>query len=113
MKADRKALLREFKERQPPPAGAFAVRDSVSGEVWVGASPNLPAKQTSLWMSLRQGSYPFPSLVQAWKRDGEGAFAFEVLEVLAPDPESTPYGQAAELKSLETAWRDKLGAARL
>jgi hypothetical protein len=83
-KAARRQIADEFKERKVP-RGIFAVRCSVSGEVWVGSSPNLNAVQNSLWFQLRGGLSRHRALQEAWKRHGEEAFTLEVLEQFDDD----------------------------
>ncbi|MBX3480687.1 MAG: GIY-YIG nuclease family protein [Caulobacter sp.] len=111
MKADRKQLLRDYRERKTS-AGAFAVRCSTTGEAWVGTTPDLATRQNGVWFSLRLGSHPNRALQAVWSREGEGAFSFEVLEAL-PDEDRSAYEQASKLKDLDKAWRERLGAAKL
>ncbi|HYE45531.1 MAG TPA: GIY-YIG nuclease family protein [Caulobacter sp.] len=111
MKQDRKAQLRAYRER-PKLAGAFAVRCTTTGEAWVGTTADVSTRQNGLWAALRMASYPLPALVAAWKQEGEGAFAFEVLETL-PDEARSPYVEASQLKDLAAAWRERLGAGKL
>jgi hypothetical protein len=111
MKQDRKALLRSYRERRKP-AGVFALRCTTTGQAWVGSTPDLSTRQNGLWAGLRLGGYPLPALVAAWKQEGEGAFAFEVLETL-PDEDREAYVEASQLKDLAAAWRERLGAEKL
>jgi hypothetical protein len=77
----RKALLREYKERKVE-AGIYAVRCVVSGEAWVGATPDLSTRQNGVWFSLRQGSHRERSLQAAWNTHGPDAFVFEPVETV-------------------------------
>lgn len=83
-KAGRRQIADEFKERKVP-RGIFAIRCSVTGDVWVGSSPNLNAAQNSLWFQLRGGLARYPTLQQAWKLHTEKSFSFEVLEQFDDD----------------------------
>jgi hypothetical protein len=107
-KERRRALLREYKEKKPR-RGVYAVRCNVTGEVWVSASPNLDAQQNSLFFQLRSGGYPNRALQEAWKTHGDAAFAYEELAEVS-DEERSDYALKADLKALETEWREKLGA---
>jgi hypothetical protein len=83
-KTDRRQIAEDFKERKVP-KGIFAIRCSVTGEAWVGSSPNLSAAQNSYWFQLRMGRYRNLLLQNAWKEHGEQAFTLEVLEQLDDD----------------------------
>jgi hypothetical protein len=109
-KVDRKAATAAYKDRKSQ-AGVYAVRCSTSGEVWVGESPNVDNRQTSLWFALRQQSYPRPDIVEAWKAHGEAAFSFEVVERI--DPELSPLPRGTALKEAAALWREELKAKPL
>jgi len=102
---DRKAAIAAYREIKTP-AGVFAVRCMVDGQFWVMESRHLDTHQTSLWFSLRMGSYPDRTLQAAWKIHGEVAFRFEVLQTLAEDV--SPSMVRTELKILSRAWKDRL-----
>jgi hypothetical protein len=111
MKADRKQILRNYRDRKAP-AGAFAVRCAPTGQAWVGTTADLTSRQNGVWFTLKLGTHPNRELQAIWNREGEGAFAFEVLEAL-PDEERSPYEQASKLKDLDAAWRERLGAGKV
>lgn len=108
-KASRRDAVREYKER-PPRRGVFAVRCATTAEVWVSASPNLEKQQNGLWFQLGLGSHPNRALQAAWTEHGEAAFTFEILAELEPSSEASAYAVRADLKALETEWRERLGA---
>jgi hypothetical protein len=107
---DRKAAIREFKEREPL-RGAFAVRCMATNSVWVGSSSNLDATKNGLWFSLRIGSYPVKSLQSEWNVHGEPAFQYEVLEKLASDLH--PFAVGDLLKEKKGFWVAQLAACPL
>jgi hypothetical protein len=109
--ARRKDLVREYKERKQH-AGAFALRCTPSGEIWVGTSPNLEKQENALLFMLRMGNYINRAAQAAWNTHGADAFTFEILEEL-PDEERSPYALRADLKTLEEGWCATLGAAKL
>ncbi len=109
-KEARRDAVRSFKERKVN-AGVFAVRCQPTGEVWISASRNLDSQKTSLWFQLKMKGCYTRALQDAWNQHGEPAFAFEVLETVEDD-ELSPMGLADRLKSLDAAWREKLGAAK-
>ena len=108
MALDRKALTRAYKET-PPPAGVYAVRNTVSGAVLLGTTQNLPGILNRQRFSLQHGSHTNKVLQRDYDELGVGAFAFEVLDTLEPsdDPASD---LAEELKTLGAMWRDRLAA---
>lgn len=107
----RKALLREYKERKVE-AGIYAVRCVVSGEVWVGATPDLSTRQNGVWFSLRQGSHRERGLQAAWNAHGVDAFVFERVE--AVDVEGLDrFGRDSRLKDRREHWIETLNAKGL
>jgi len=110
MMLNRKAAIREFKERKIA-RGAFAVRCLATGEVWVGSARNLDAVKNRIWFGLRLGNHPEKSLQKRWNRHGEQAFECQVLEKL--DDEVSPLAEADLLKEKKGQWMEKLGALPL
>jgi hypothetical protein len=108
MTLDRRAATAAYKERKSV-AGVFALRCAVTGEVFVGASPDIDKIFNRLKFSLNNGSHPRPPLQAAWTAHGEAAFAFETLERL-PEAPST-YVRDAALKERRALWLAKLAAA--
>ena len=108
MTLDRRAAIAACKERKSV-AGVFALRCAATGEVFVGASPNIDKAFNRLQFSLRTGAHPRPRLQAAWTAQGEAAFVFEALERLPEAP--SPYLRDAALKERGAFWREKLAAA--
>jgi hypothetical protein len=110
MKQTRKAAIQDFKQRTPE-RGAFAVRCTTTGRVWVGTSPNLAAAKNGLWFMLRTGSSRERGLQEAWNVEGESAFEFEILERLDDD---VPQMRIADLlKASKARWATELSAVPL
>jgi hypothetical protein len=107
---DRKAAIRAYKER-PTERGVFSFRCVPTGERWVGGSRDLYASRNSLPFTLRLGRHRARTLQAAWNTHDEGAFQFEVLEVLADDTPALVL--ADELKRAVGEWAAKLGAQAL
>jgi hypothetical protein len=110
-KQSRRLAVSAYKERKVP-QGIYAVRCAVSGEVWVGQSPNLAQQPNRIRFGLRQGGHPNPALRAAWAAHGEAAFAFEVLETVDVEDLSA-YARANLLKDRDAFWRAELGAAKI
>ncbi len=109
-KEARKEAIKKFKERKAL-LGAFAIRCTASGRVWVGASRNLDATRNSFWFSLRHGSHPARSLQEEWDVHGEAAFQYEILERLEDDLVSLAVADL--LKEKAGYWVGQLGASRI
>jgi hypothetical protein len=110
-KQSRRQAVSDYRERKVP-QGVFAVRCAVSGETWVGHTPNLPQMQNRIWFGLRQGGHPNPALRAAWAAHGEAAFGFEVLEAI-DDEGLSAYGRDSLLKDRAAHWRAELGATKI
>jgi hypothetical protein len=106
-KAARKEAIRQYKERKID-RGAFAVRCTVSRNVWVGTSLNLDAAKNSLWFALRLGKSMAKSLQEEWTTHGESAFEYEILEKLADDTHDMTVADL--LKARKSHWIAQLGA---
>jgi hypothetical protein len=104
---DRKAAKAAYKERKSV-AGTYAVRCVPSGQVWVGAAPNLDTIQNRIWFSLRHGNSSFPTLQAAWNEHGAESFTFEELERL--DEDVNPYRRKDLLKERAASWQESLQA---
>lgn len=108
MAVDKREARKEFKSKTTP-KGIFAVRCTVSGEVWAGGSDHLNSAQNSLWFQLRNGLYQNKRLQSEWNAHGEGAFAFEILETL--DEDVSPLLLRDLLRERQKHWETKLGAS--
>ena len=107
MTADRREAIRKYKE-QKIPCGAFSVRCTATGQVWVGSARNLEAVRNRFWFCLRNGGHPDRALQAEWNAHGEPAFQFEVLETLADDV--SPFAIADLLEEKQAHWVARLGA---
>lgn len=106
----RKEAARKFKERKPL-LGAYAIRCTVTGRVWVGVSKNLDATKNGSWFTLRNGSHMEKSLQAEWNTHGEPAFEYEILAGL--DEDIHPLEIDDLLKEQKKTWLAQLGAQPL
>lgn len=60
-------------------AGVYEIRNTVTGEAYVGATNDLKARERTHRYALRSGKAGSYLLQEAWNRDGEPAFLFRVL----------------------------------
>ena len=109
-KESRKDAIRKFKE-QKSLLGAYAVRCTVTGRVWVGVSRNLDATKNGCWFMLRSGAHQEKSLQTEWNTHGEQVFAYEVLDELSND--LNPLNVEDLLKEKKNKWVERLGAQPL
>ena len=105
-KARREELLRQYAERKQP-TGVFAVRNSISGEVWVGHSKNIDVQQNGLWGRLKGGSCFNEDVQASWNKHGADAFTYEILEHIE---ETDPHAIQRLLPERAQAWREELKA---
>jgi hypothetical protein len=107
---DRKAAIRDYKERKPAP-GIYALRCSATGECWVGRAPNLGTIQNRLWFTLRQGMHRDAALQAAWRTHGADTFTFEIVDEL--DEDEPAYARDRILKERLAHWGEALEASPL
>ncbi len=107
--ASRKAAVRAYREGARP-MGIFRVTNTRSGRSLVGASKDLPSMLNRQRAQLRGQAHPNRVLQRDWNELGAEAFAFEVLDTLAPREEAA-YDPAADLRALLELWREKLLAS--
>ena len=105
-KARREELQRQYAERKQP-TGVFALRNSASGEVWVGHSKNLDVQKNGLWGRLKNGMCFNEDVQASWNKHGEDAFSYEILEHIE---ETDPHALQRLLPERAAEWREELKA---
>jgi len=105
MAKSRQDLKREYKERRVT-AGIFQVRHIPSGRILLGSSLNLDGPLNRHRFLLTIGRHPSESLQEEWNREGPGAFAFEVLEVVKASDDPN-FNLEDELTLLEEIWIER------
>ena len=109
MTIDRKAALRDFKERVVP-MGVYRVQCTATGRSLVAASKDTTAILNRHRSSLRFGGHALKALQADWNAHGESSFVFEVLD--AYEPPGTPgYDVLSDLTTMEDMWLEKLQLA--
>ena len=104
--AERRAASREYRESRRP-AGVFCVRNTTSGKALVGSSADLPAMLNRQRAQLKFGAHPNRALQRDWNALGADAFAFEVLDTLAPPDGPGPWDPRPDLAVLEALWLER------
>ncbi len=105
----RKAAIRAYKEGARP-MGIFRVRNGRSGQSLVGSSVDVTSMLNRQRAQLRGRAHPNRALQRDFLELGGDAFAFEVLDTIAPR-EEVGYDPADDLRALLELWREKLVAA--
>ena len=106
----RKEAIKEYKSRKAP-RGIFALRCTVTGQVWVDSHPDLEAARNGLWFCLKHASHRNKALQAEWDAHGEQAFQYEILDKL--DDDVHPLAVRDLLKERKSHWAAKLGAHTL
>jgi hypothetical protein len=109
-KESRKESIRKFKE-QKPLLGAYAVRCTATGRVWVGVSRNLNATKNGCWFILRNGLHQEKSMQVDWDVHGEPTFQYEILDGIENDLH--PLEIDGLLKEKKGDWMARLDARPL
>lgn len=107
MDKKRRQELQEQYANRKQPTGVFAVRNTKSGEVWVGHSKNLDVQKNGLWGRLASGMCFNQDVQASWKKHGETAFSYEILEHIE---ETDPHAIQRLLPERAQLWRDELKA---
>ncbi len=106
---DRRALVRQYLETDRP-AGVYGIRNTTSGKMLVGSSPNVPGILNRQRFQLENGSHPDVELQSDWNKLGPDAFAFETLDLLVPS-DDPGYDPSEDLRVLKAMWLEKLTAS--
>lgn len=110
MSNERKEAIRAYKERKAR-RGIFTVRCVTTGEVWVGAAPNLDSVQNKIWFILRHGNHRNTQLQASWNEHGEPSFQCVTVEELDEDTPALLVNDV--LKRRKQDWIGRLGASAL
>ena len=108
--ADRRRALKEAWKSRPSPAGAYRVRNTVTGEAFFDCSPDVAGALNRHRFTLGVGTHRCRALQAAWNEHGADAFAFETLELLE-DTDEPDFDLAEALEILELLWLDRLSPA--
>jgi group I intron endonuclease len=89
-----------------PKAGVYAIVCASNGSFYAGSTGNLWQRKQGHWSLLRHGRHHNRPLQNDWRRYGEDAFRWEVLEILEGRP------SLAQLRAAENLWLQHLRAER-
>ena len=105
IKPDKKAIRRAYKLR-PPDRGIYQIRNLASGKAFIARAMDLNGKLNSERFQLKNGMHANRELQKDYDELGEKAFAFQVLDRLAPKEGAGDPGP--ELQALEELWLETL-----
>ncbi len=107
---ERRDELRSAYEEQPREAAVYALRNTVTGRLFIGSTVDLASLRNRLEFGQATNSTGVLDrrLVVDAKAHGVASFSLEVLDALDPDPMRDEAGTAADLATLEALWREKL-----
>ena len=107
---ERRRELRETYAQRRPEAGVYLLRNSMSGRILVGSSPDLGSVRNRL--EFGQATETSGVLDRRMAPDarahGMRSVELEILDVLEVPDGTPPDDVAADLRELEALWREKL-----
>jgi group I intron endonuclease len=104
---DRKELKRQFSEAKKH-AGVFLITNNETGRVYLGSSTNFHGPLNAHRFMLRIGSHQNAALQADFRRLGEEAFSFEIVESFERKDDDPAFSLDDELTLLEEIWLEKL-----
>ena len=105
MDKQRRKELREEFEQIKTYMGVYKITNTVNGKIFIGSSPNLKNRWTTIKWQLDMGMHVNTGLQQDWNELGEGAFVYEILEKKDADKS---LDARWEVKQMEKEWVEKL-----
>lgn len=104
---DRKKELKLTYKQTSLPMGAYQIKNSINGKIFVGSSMNLPGIFNRHRFQLNAASHPIKDMQEDWHQYGSAAFTCEVLEVLKPE-EVLKEDYQKTILALEDKWLTNL-----
>ena len=103
----RKKGLREEYKSETKQAGIFRVTNTVTNKVFLGSTLNLHGPLNRLEFELQQGLSRISGLQEDYRRYGQDAFIFEVVELIEPG-EGPEFSLERELEKVERRYAEAL-----
>ncbi|RYF46128.1 MAG: GIY-YIG nuclease family protein [Comamonadaceae bacterium] len=103
----KRALARQYKER-PCQAGVFAVRNNITGHVYLGAHLDVEAGLNRVRFELPQRSHRNAALQKDWNALGPSAFTFTIVDRVKVPADDAGFDVVGELAALLALWREEL-----
>jgi len=106
MKQNKKQLKQSY-QQSPRPMGVFLIRNNLNDKVFLDSGLDLHGTINRHKFQLNNGIHLNKPLQADWTQLGSNAFAFEIVDELAPR-EGVQFDYRKELNSLEDLWLEKL-----
>ncbi|MFZ5975189.1 MAG: GIY-YIG nuclease family protein [Bacillota bacterium] len=90
--------------------GVYSLVNTVTGRMLIGNSLHFNSHYNRMRTELRLGVYRHRPLQEDWKKYGEEAFRFDILEEYLPQDDEDFPAIVTALEALEEKWAEKLGA---
>ena len=91
----------------PPPMGIYVVKNSVTGNTFLGSSKDLKAIINRHKFELQFNSHRIEELQKSWNEAGETSISFEIIDTLEPKDDKE-YDYTSDIEELESLWIEKL-----
>ncbi|RIX85348.1 GIY-YIG nuclease family protein [Acidovorax cavernicola] len=104
----RRTLVRQYKDSVRP-AGVYAIRNTVSGRVFVAGSLDVEGAMNRARFELGLRSHRNKALQRDWLELGALHFSFEVIDRVK-EKDDPAFDRAAELERLLALWSEELQA---
>jgi DNA-binding CsgD family transcriptional regulator len=108
-KSRRKELAAEFQEKKAQ-IGIFVVKNKQNGKMFIDRSVNMEGSFNLIRFGLETGTHPNQEMLQDWRKYGDDAFEYSVLELVKED-DTKGLNRRALLKildELKAKWLEKL-----
>lgn len=102
----RKELQMKYKEMKTV-AGVYQIKNTMNQKVLVDSTRNINSLNGKRFM-LQLGTHENKQLQEDWKKYGEEAFIFEVLEPLKIEEDNPYFNEKESLAKLEGKWLEEL-----
>lgn len=102
-----KEMKQIYKEMKTP-MGVFIIRNNINGKAFINASTDVKSTLNRFRFELKMGNHRIKEIQNDWKKYGEEAFDFEVLEVLKYDEKEEKSDYSEELEIMKIIWLEKL-----
>lgn len=105
---ERRQQLKQMYREMKPPMGAFIIKNTLNGRVFMDVSKDLKSIFNRHRFQLKTGMHPVKELQQEWNQYGQQAFVFKVLEQLEYNEKKEQDDYSEELEIMKMLWWEKL-----
>ncbi len=102
-----KELKQKYLEMKPP-MGAYIIKNNMNERALMNVSKDIKSTFNSHEFQLKMESHMVKEMQRDWKKYGEEAFSFEVLQYLEYDEKGEKTDYTEELEIMKIIWLEKL-----